>query len=289
MDGANESSSPRRKCFIITPIGKVDSPIRRATEGLIGSVIRPALKELGFAVFAPHEIDEPGSITRQTIEHLLSDELVIANLTGLNPNVMYELAVRHAARLPVVSIAEAGTDLPFDVYDERTLFFVNDMEGIRELRPRLEASVLSAVKEKDPDNPVYRVAEAKVMREIAARDTDRFLLDRLASLEQSVSRLNNYFWSARQQAEVSLPEETHFRVRGSKDAISMFSQEILKRTGLRGVRYSGWIEDPQNDVSTEVTVAFPGAIPDAYALMIANRTGIEVVDGYTATGIPETG
>lgn len=179
-----------KKCFIITPIGGDDSETRRATDGVIKAVIRPVLKELDFEASAAHEMSSSGSITHQVLERLLTDEMVLANLTGINPNVMYELAVRHAARLPVVTIAEQGTPLPFDIADERTIFYSNDMAGTDELRERLRKALSEAIDDREPDNPVSRVAKSKVMKEAAGTgDMQKYILERLESMGSVVSAI----------------------------------------------------------------------------------------------------
>ena len=192
-DDANtngEANEQPKRCFFITPLGGHKSESRRAATGLLKSVIRPVMHdELGYEVKASHEISEAGSITNQIIERLLEVEMVVANLTGLNPNVMYELAVRHAKRLPVVAIAERGTDLPFDLSDERTIFYTNDMEGAAELKRKLRVAAERAAADEEPDNPVYRAAETSVLKRVATSGFEQYIIQRFEDLESSVNQI----------------------------------------------------------------------------------------------------
>lgn len=127
-----------KKCFIITPIGEENSIIFRKARGVIESVIKPVLTDFGFDDIKPaYEIAESGLIGNQIIDRIINDDLVVANLTGNNPNVMYELAVRHVLAKPIIHICENGTKLMFDVSGSRTIFYNDDMLGTEELKSKL--------------------------------------------------------------------------------------------------------------------------------------------------------
>lgn len=147
----------KKKCFIITPIGDEGSETFRMAKGVIESVIKPVLERNGFEDIKPaYEILESGMIGNQIVDRIVNDDLVIANLTGNNPNVMYELAIRHAAAKPIIHICEDGTKLPFDIKDSRTIFYKNDMLGTKELIEGLERFVKEVDYEKEYiDNPIY--------------------------------------------------------------------------------------------------------------------------------------
>jgi len=108
-------------CFVIAPIGDEGSETRTRSDKVLNHVIAPAATECGYEALRADRISEPGIITSQVIQHLVDDPLVIADLTGHNPNVFYELAVRHAVRKPVVQIIQAGERIPFDVAGTRTI------------------------------------------------------------------------------------------------------------------------------------------------------------------------
>ncbi|GAB2784358.1 hypothetical protein GCM10027275_30680 [Rhabdobacter roseus] len=187
----------KKTCFVISPLGHANSETRRAADGLINSVIKPVLEAIGFAVIAPHEIENPGSITNQVIKYLLNADLVVANLTELNPNVMYELAVRHAKRLPVVCVVEDRTVLPFDIATERTIFYTNDMAGVVELGQKIGKMAIEALHETEPDNPIYRVVDSQIMQEAILNkggdNVQAYIINSITDLSNQINNLSANF------------------------------------------------------------------------------------------------
>ena len=127
----------KKTCFVVTPIGKPDSEIRRHIDGIINIAIEPALGD-EYLVEAAHTYFNSTSITKQVYQKLYDCDLVIANLTDLNPNVMYELGIRFCFGKPTVLIAKKDTKLPFDINEQRTFFYIDDALGMLELRESIE-------------------------------------------------------------------------------------------------------------------------------------------------------
>lgn len=116
MDGVQNNT-----CFVIAPIGKAGSDTRQRSDTVLQYMLKPAATECGLQARRSDEIDESGIITNQIIHHLVEDPMVIADLTERNPNVYYELAVRHATGKPFVQIIEQGEPIPFDIASVRTI------------------------------------------------------------------------------------------------------------------------------------------------------------------------
>ena len=193
---AKEKATPEeksiRQCFIISPFGHENSDARRKAKGLIDAVIKPVLMGLDIEGISSLDIATPGSITNQVIEHLLEDYLVIANLSELNPNVMYELAVRHAKRLPVICLCEVGTKLPFDIATERTIFYENDMQGVEILKPILQKTIKEIKEEDEIDNPIYRVAKMMILKDANPGNFQTYVLDQLQLISSRLQGKDNY-------------------------------------------------------------------------------------------------
>jgi hypothetical protein len=124
-------------CFYITAIGDENSEERQHSDLFLSSIVEPAIEPLGLSVVRADKIAEPGMITTQVIEHIFRSRLVVADLSFHNPNVFYELALRHIARLPTVQIVRKGDRIPFDINQFRTV--VIDCSSIYSLVPKLDS------------------------------------------------------------------------------------------------------------------------------------------------------
>jgi hypothetical protein len=119
-------------CFFIAPIGdkKSDDPKvqqqRQHSDTILNQYVRRALEEQKLNVVRADEIAEPGMISKQIIEYILKSRLVIADLSFNNPNVFYELCLRHVTGKPTVHIIKKGDKIPFDVGNFRTITIALD-------------------------------------------------------------------------------------------------------------------------------------------------------------------
>lgn len=136
---------------MIGPIGSrlalVGSPERETYEDalrVMAEVIEPACLRHGLTAVRADSLAQAGEITDQIFRRLRDDDVVIADLTGANPNVMYELGLRHTRDKLTVQIGEFGR-LPFDVNTIRTVQFSRSAIGLvnarDELREILEAGL----------------------------------------------------------------------------------------------------------------------------------------------------
>jgi hypothetical protein len=135
------TTSNEKICFVIAPIGSEGSETRKRSDAVLKHIFREALHPRGYKLIRADEISQPGSITVQVIEKVLNADLVIADLTDHNPNVFYELAVRHAAQKPLLHVIQAGQSIPFDVSDFRTIPIELDLDGAAKARAAINAQV----------------------------------------------------------------------------------------------------------------------------------------------------
>lgn len=114
-------SSVSDEVFVVMQIGEKGSAERRRADEVYEFVLVPVLEELSLSAYRADLDPTPGNITPQLLTKLLEARFVIADLTGRNPNVFYELGIAHAFERPLVSLAASAKDLPFDASDERVI------------------------------------------------------------------------------------------------------------------------------------------------------------------------
>ena len=141
-------------CFVICPIGKAGSDTRRFSDLTLEYIIKPIVEEFGYHLIRADKISEPGMITYQIIDYIIKSPLVIADLTDVNPNVFYELAIRHIVEKPIIQMIKLDQKIPFDVNGMRTIIFDTNVEHAEFAKKELKNQIQSIEENKfKPHNP----------------------------------------------------------------------------------------------------------------------------------------
>lgn len=143
-----------KDCFVIMPYSTSHSHTEDEWTEIFEKLFKPAWDALNIDCYRTKV--PRGSITKDIIEKLYSASIVFADLTDSNPNVMYELGVRHSFEKPSVMVKKEGCEIPFDVNDYNVFEYKYTPKGLEDLKKHINVVIQDIEKYPNKsDNPVW--------------------------------------------------------------------------------------------------------------------------------------
>lgn len=99
--------------------------------------IEKASSKAGFTCTKVDDIWDHSTIIQDIFSLIFRSYIVVCDFTGKNPNVFYEAGIAHTLGKHVVPITQSAQDIPFDLQHHRYIKYLNNDEGIRELKKNL--------------------------------------------------------------------------------------------------------------------------------------------------------
>jgi hypothetical protein len=132
---AGTTDSKKESCFTIMPFGGY-------FDGYYKDIFRPAIKSAGLEPNRADDLYRPSAIVNDIWSYTKSAKVILADLTGKNPNVFYELGLAHALAKPAILVTESLDDIPFDLRGLRIIQYnKNEPDWGELLRDKIESSI----------------------------------------------------------------------------------------------------------------------------------------------------
>jgi len=154
------------QCFVIMPFGEKADPDGKPIDFdlIYKSIIKPSVEKAGCTSIRCDEIVESGMIHSMMFEKIYNSPVAVVDITLLNPNVFYELGVRHAlANFVTVIVRRKGTKLPFNVQDLHIIEYDDLHSGSdEEAKQKLVNAIGNGLKSRKVDSPVHTLLTLKI-------------------------------------------------------------------------------------------------------------------------------
>jgi hypothetical protein len=121
-------------------------------------LIKPAAEALGLTCVRSDDLAKPGWVHADMLGRILKDDVAIVDITTLNPNVFYELGIRHVLR-PFVTVLmrKEGTEIPFNIKGFRVLEYGLGLKAAHTAKSKLIDYIKTGLAAKTNDSLVYAV------------------------------------------------------------------------------------------------------------------------------------
>lgn len=199
-------------CFVIMGYGKKTDPALGKTFDLdvtYNNIIKPAVQKAGYTCVRGDEVLESGLIDKNMYALLIHAELVIADITTFNPNAIYELGIRHAAKpYSTIIMKEKDGNIPFDINHNKIFTYSHMGEDIGYTETeRCIKTLTSLITEidnsKETDSPLFNQIRGvnphvlpeeeytQIIKELADKEKSIFALVEKAKMEMGKSNFKD--------------------------------------------------------------------------------------------------
>jgi hypothetical protein len=224
-------TSSSNLCFVMMPF-------RAETDLLYRGLIKPAVERHGLASLRADEIFATGSVTEQIRVAIQQSRLCVADMSGRNPNVLYEVGIAHTLGKPTVLLTQDIDDVPFDLRTIRHIQYRPD--AIEASRADFERAIQQILGEDRLDEAERLVAAGMHRAAVAVLG---ILLEH--SFRRLLERYANTLWRARPQRPLGLGQALH--ALGEAELISTDDIGLLSETIRVRNKAVHELEEPSGD------------------------------------------
>lgn len=194
-----------KNCFVIMPF-----------EGWFNSyyekIYLPAIKEAGIIAIRADDLNRVGNIVNDIWKKTKEADIILADLTGQNPNVFYELGLAHAMSKPVIIITASIDDVPFDLRSQRVIEFDKNLPNWGN---KLKEKIIVTLKEVlrspiDDELPVFNEEPEAHQVKLSPEENEilelKNVLDSLKREEERGGRtvdIEEHFITTREESRIS--------------------------------------------------------------------------------------
>lgn len=186
---------PKPVCGVIMPISTIDGCSESHWADVL-KIVTEAIEEADFRANLVSNADDVGIIHKTIIQNLYDNPIVVCDVSGKNPNVMFELGMRLAFDKPTVIIKDEKTTYSFDTYAIEHIEYPRDLRFLRivDFKIKLTEKIVATHKcaTTDPNFTTFlkhfgKFTVAKLdKKEVSGQE---FIMEELRSIRSAVRRM----------------------------------------------------------------------------------------------------
>lgn len=233
-----KETEKKEKCFVIMPISDPEG-YESGHFNKVYELIKEAIHKAGFEALRVDE-QNTGNFQCDILEDILTSEMAICDLTTRNPNVLFELALRQAANLPVVLIQEEGTQFVSDIttlsvipYKTKGVFCSKDIDTMTDVINKAIKRSYSQYKQNKKTNSMFNILSQELRERVMPRSNIYTKAEMAKEYEEFIEQAEEAYVLVRNldflKDDNSKGQIEHFKRLGSRCKIMCYSDDVIEK------------------------------------------------------------